>query len=518
LAQAEAGKRSLAERASSHFREGHFEQAIALYEQYIAAEGGLSKLSDVQFVELSTAQYSLSRVADAAVTYEAALRATRSKELRVTLRYHLASCRLLMGQPAEAIALLEDVIEHGRDYRLQAKHALSTAYIGLSPVTHAEEILRICQEVLGEVKHDDELRPEDVAELTAASYINMTQVLRAINQRDDARAAIMAAMEAIDDRRFPGLAATVIGWVDDREMRSSLLRKAITLIVDSQRELSSLPNAFELKLEGLGRLLNAAYQGGEQDLFAALLPFAVRATGETGFQALWTLASATSLEQQTTPARNGLLKYALTEPSVAAPASPRNRVDAARLWLENSSEPENSEGFGFFAREINANPTLLQESDILLLIGRLGPLLRFGFHRLALELADFVSEHRDYFLRETAALYALYLQHETTLHDELKELWKAHACAREILRLTSASSLRTIDVPHSVVAVIPRVRSAAQAMLQKKQSDPLIGIGRNDLVVVQDPATGVRTTSKFKKVADELRSGELIFLERARRP
>jgi hypothetical protein len=281
--------------------------------------------------------------------------------------------------------------------------------------------------------------------------------------------------------------------------------------------LSSLPNAFELKLESLGRLLNAAYQAGERDLFAALLPFAVHATGETGFQALLSLASSTSPEHQTAPTRNGLLRYALTESSLAASASPRNRVDAARLWLENSNEPENSEAFSFFARDIDANRTLLQESDILLLIGRLGQLLRFSSHRLALDLVQFVSEHRDHFMRETPALYALYLQYEMTLHDELKDLPRSHACAREILRLTAASSLRTIDVPASMVAVIPRLRSAAQAMLQKKQSDPLVGIGRNDLVVVQNPATGLTTTTKFKKVADQLRSGELILLEKSRR-
>lgn len=515
LTQVEAGKDGLADTAAAHYRAGRYIKAVALYEQFMEeGGGGLESLGAIQLMELGVARYSLSRLSDAIPALQAAISASsRSRELRETLSFYLASAHLLSGDTATAIPMFQEVIAYDGQFRWQAKHALSSAYLSLSTVANADTIIRLSNEVLEGIAAVD-FDESSAAELSAASHYNLAQVYFATNQRDKARAELQNAIASIDKRQLPGLGAAIIDLMDDKDAKRKLLIQAITAVLESEPELSESPDAFALKADSLGRLLDAALDTREAELFRRLLDFSKTILSGTLFDQILSLARSSATRPRNAKNLNALLRFVLTDQQCLETSTAATRFEAVRLWLSGSFEPDNSVAFTHFKAEIDDNSGLLEGDDIVFLVGRMGNLMRLHKYTEAFEVVDFIRSHEEFFRSNFYGFFVLFVQYEMALYRSLGDATKEREVALEIMRLTTVSNLRGLELPSHLEGLMPQIRKIAWNVLHEASTDPLAKLGRNDQVIVRIPSSGLEMTYKFKHVEKRLKSGELEFVRK----
>jgi tetratricopeptide (TPR) repeat protein len=513
LTQVEAEQRGIVEAAAIHYRERRFRQAVDLYEQFLVSRGGvLSDLNCIQLMELGIARYSLSRFAEAIPVLQEAISAVgRSKELRETLKFYLASAHLISGDVASAVPLFNEVINFDGEFRLQAKHALSSAYLSLSIVEYADLITSLSNEVLSEVDVSG-LSPLAIAELEAASHYNIAQVFLATNRKDKGRAHIRSAVECAGSAHLPGLVAVVSEFIEDRAYRRTLLIQAVQCILENEPVISDSPDAFVLKMDSLGRLLDCALELGESDLFRSLLAFTQKSCSGTAFDQILAIIRMSANRPRNRKTLDHLLHYVMNDGDIINSSSAPSRLEALRLWLSDSSEPYNTEAFYRFVKEIRGNRGSIEGEDLIFLLGRIANLLRMGNFLEAVRVIEFVREHEKFFIDRSLVFFVIFVQHEMALYKSLGDNIHEQSCAREIIELTSSSVLKLHDVPSAYEAVIPRLRALAIQVIDEAKERRGSKFGRNEYVVVRHKSTGVHETAKYKLVAGRIASGELEII------
>ena len=514
LTQMEAKLTGIGNTASNLYRDGNFAQVIQLYKQLIEVSGKDS-LSDIQLLELGLSEYKQALVSDALLTFTDGLEKTKSRDLKNTFRFYLANSYVILGKAKEATHLLEEVIKFNDSYRLQAKHALSSAYLALSLDEFASKIIALCNEVIAEVDQYEELSEAETAELKAASLYNLSQAYVAIGESDRVQSAIRAAIISIDDERYPGLAALVVRSVDVLEERQAILRRAAELVFEHRPCFSILPTAFEFNAECLIRLLDAAIELKEGKIIDGLLEFGLSQGEGSHFERALSLVRSQSDATRGRLGRNAVLRFAFSNAEVVSSSTPRARLEAARLWLEISSEPDNSAAFKIFVKELNQNPDLIQATDLLPLVNRFSTILRFARHDDAIELMAFVRSHENNFRDTVRAIFVLYVQHEMSFYRQIEDDQQQHEAAREIIRLTTPSNIRQLEIPNQFEALVNRLRQTALDTIGAKLGQGIINYGRNDLVLVRDKRLNIRLVTKYKKVSEKIRSGEFELIGRA---
>lgn len=514
LTQVEAKMHGVSKTASNFYREGSYDQALALFNQLIETTGGISSLSDLQLLELSFTYYRLNQLTPAISAFKATLEKTKSKDLRNTIKFHMASIYLKLKNKNDAIDLFRDVVSFNGTYRLQAKHAISSAYLIGSSAESAGEIIRICQEVLQEVADDGELTDSQISEVKAASFYNLAQAYEILGKEKEAQDSYVNALKVIEPEQFPGLAAMIVNYVGDVELKISMLERASCLLLEYKPTLEAHTSAFDFTMEGLVRLLDVAAELKQDAAFSTLLDFGLSISKDDRFKTGFSLASAQEDSARSRIARSAILRAIFSDRQSVSSSSAGVRLDAARLWLDVSEEPDNTVAFNRFCAEVGQNSDALHEGDLLLLVARFARILRVARSDSVWELIAFVRSHEKYFIERVRPIFALYVQHEMSFFRYLKDEVRENGAAQEIVRLTTQSSLRHLRISGHTETLINRVRATAQATLQSRGKGPLSDIGRNQLVIVREVKTGLRYTIKFKKVIDRLASGDLELVEK----
>lgn len=512
LTQVEAKMSGVGNTASNAYREGNFGQAIKLFNQLVETSGGLSSLSDLQLLEFGLAQYKMYRLDEAAITLEAASQKTKSKDLRNTIKFYIASIHLRHKNPVAAIELFDDVVKFNGTFRLQAKHAVSSAYLMKDLDEHASDIITICNQVILEAEEDQELSDSDISELKAASHYNLSQAYSAIGRDDKAQESLSEAVRAIEEERFSGLASMVIRSMSDRETKRDTLETAARLVTEHRPVLEVSSGGFEFTIESLIRLLDAAVELRENSIFDGLLEFGLSTGDGPRFERALLLARTQVDSSRSRAGRNAILKAAFASADIFSTSSAKARLDAARAWLEVSDEPENGLAFLHFTREVGDNIDYLDEKDLLVLINRFSTLIKTSRDDDAWKLIAFVRLHELYFRERYRPIFVLYIQHEMAFYKSTGNLSREKDVAREIIRLTSSGFSRSSGSMSQYDVLALKIRGLAQAALQARPVRPHSNIGRNDLVSVRDRATGLQSSAKFKKVGDRIASGELELI------
>lgn len=513
LTQVETKLSGITKTAANFYRDGNYEQALSLYERFIEQHGGTDKLDDLQLLELAMSQYNLSRLDDAMATLQVVLDKTKNREIRNTVRFHLASAKLQLHNAAEAIPLLEEVIKSDGSLRLQAKHALSSAHISISLEKNADIIIETSNAVLEEVKIDSDLSDLDVAELTAASHYNLAQAFFAKKDNERAQLALNSAIEAVDRERLPALIALIIHFITDANYRAAVLTDGVDVLSTRDPVLSTRPSAFEFKAESLGLLMDVAIKDKQHAIFDRLLSFGLLVVEGSQFDRLYKLAYLVSKHSRL--AASALVKLAFQDP-VSVVATPiQDQLDAARLWLRTSLEEDGSSAFRYFVSALDDKTKSPNEDDIFLITRHFSALIRLSRMTEALALTQFTRRYADFFSSKSPLGFALYVQHEMGLFQKLGDRGQERERAKELLRLTASSAVKPLGLSSQLESFVNNIRAFAKEGLVNKSSRPFADVNRNDIVIVRDPVTGFHRSVKFKKVSERLLAGKLEFLGKA---
>lgn len=510
LTQIETKLSGITKTAANFYRDGNYEQALSLYERFIEQHGGTDKLDDLQLLELAISQYNLSRLEDAIATLQTVLDKSKSRELRNTVRFHLALAYIQLNNAAAAIPLLNDVVKSDGSVRLQAKHALSSAYISISLEKNVDKIIETSNKVLEEVKIDSDLSDLDAAELTAASHYYLAQAFLIKNDNKKAQLALKAAVAAVDKEHLPALTALIIHFITDDSYRTEVLTDGVDALSTRNPTFSTRPSAFEFKAESWGLLMDAAIKDKQHALFDRLLSFGLLIVEGDRFDQLYKLACLVSKHSQL--AASNLIKRAFQDSESVALAQNQEQINAARLWLRTSLEKDGSSAFKYFVSALGNEVEFLHEDDIFLITHHFVTLIISSRITEALALTEFTRRYTNFFSSKSPLGFALYVLQEMALFQKLGDKAQEQKHARELLRLTAISAVKPLNLSSQLESLMNDIRTRAKKALVDKNSDPFADVNRNDIVKIRDPVTGFQKSIKFKKVRESLLKGKLEFL------
>lgn len=513
LTQIETKLSGITKTAANFYHDGNYEQALSLYERFIEQHGGTDKLDDLQLLELAISQYNLSRLEAARETLQTVLEKTKNRELRNTVRFHLALANIQLDNAAAAIPLLDEVIKSDGSLRLQAKHALSSAYISISLEKNVDKIIEISSAVLEEVKIDSDLSDLDAAELTAASHYYLAQAFSKNMDNKKSQLSIKNAVESVSKEHLPALTALIICFISDEVYRTALLTESVEVLSTRTPSFSTSPSAFKFNAKSWGLLIEAAIKDKQQLLFTRLLSFGLSTVEGGRFDQLYKLACLVS--KQSKLAANALVKLAFENQESVAISQNQERVDAARLWLRTSLAEDRSCAFRQFVSALNDKIEFLYEDDIFLIIHHLSKIMLLSRLTEAWTVIEFTRRYADFFSNKAPVGFALYVQHEMVMFHRLGDRVQERKRAVELLRLTAASVIKPLGLSGHLEALVNDIRTFAKKGLVNKNELTFAGVNRNDRVIVRDPITGFRRSVKFKKVSELLLEGKLEFLGKA---
>jgi tetratricopeptide (TPR) repeat protein len=521
LSQVEAGKKGLLEAASKRYKEHNNDEALALFQEFIEADGGEANLTDVHLMQLGLSYYHLSHLEEAERAFKSALSKTRSSELRNLLGFHLATTKLRLGSPQEALPLLEEVAKVSGDVQLQAKQQIGAALVAISIVENADKIIQISTTVLDALNYNKDLSDEEIAELRVISYYNLAQTYRATDRPDQARRALLSTRDAALPGQLPGLSSVLFSdGLEGEERREALIGAAKTVI--SERLPYSLSPAFiAFTRNDMAVLLSVALELREQALFDGLLNVATGDRPSEGFATLVDLAHTSSKPSRAAQLSN-LLRFALSDETLVANGTPKLQLEAARGFYYHAKPLQREEAFKIYF-DIAARSDVadhLTYDDLLLIVGRLGILVQEKRHKEALEIISFARKRADVFQSASNSLFALLIFQELNLLHDLEDEKNVKQRAREILTVLSSTRVQNDSFVTTFSSIVDELRDAAQAVLRgRPRSVERQGprkIGRNEVVTVRDKITDLRSSNKYKRVAARIANGELELVEKSR--
>lgn len=511
LSQVEAGKQGLLEAASKrHQEQNHFE-AISLFEQFIAAEGGQEGLSDLKLLELGVSYFSVSKLVEADQALTLALERTRSSTFRNVIRFHLGNTKLLFGNAHEALPLFEEASRHEGYFRLRAKQNVTEALALISLQDNAERILETSGAVLAELAVDEDQTPTDTAELTIAAHYQMARVYRMMKNPEMALTETRSVVAACLPFQLPGLSFILFAEELDSQERQDILRAAAGEVIDKKPDYSSSPGLTAFKADDMAILAGTALELGETEIFDQLLTVACEKHSSDRFATLIELAGSSS-SSAFQPLRMRLLSHALQhEPA----ASPETRLDAARGWMVGAKGAARDESERFFL-DLVSDPQLeayITKDDWIVLANRLGELINSSRYEEATRILTLAKSRSSFLQAESSLLYALFLIREMNLSSAFFDEPTAKRLARQVNSILAPQNIREDELAREYPVIVSQIRDAAGAILRPVNSPPARKPpGRNEMVVVRDRATGIQFRIKYKRAEARLRAGDLELI------
>ena len=515
LSQVEAGKQGLLTAASKRYLEANYQEAIDLFYQYIEAEGNEDTLSDLNLMEFGLAHYRLSQLAQASRILEAALAKSRSSELRNILRFHLATTQILAGAPSEAIGLLEEVAKVPGAYQLQAKLQIGTAFTAISAKEHADEIVRISEEVLHGAESDQDLSHEDAAELRVACLYNLALAYGATDRAEEAQASLDQARRAALPGQLPGLSSVLLVRKMSDEDRRETFVAAAKIVISERLPYSTSPASFAFKSGDMAVLLGAALELGEYELYEGLVEVAVSNDTSDRIPALVALATSDLIKSSQSATVGTLLRHINLTEIAAGSLSPKVRLQATRAWLMHADPNQREQAFKLYFEVLLTGEVddFIDLEDPVFLINRVGELSNEGRDEEMLAIIGYARARSHLIASKSRALFAFIIFNEMLALNRASKFDAARTVGYEVLDLISPSNLMKDAASKVLSSSIDQLREVTHgfmARLPNQRSHPKIG--RNVIVVVRDRETGALSEQKFKKVSQRIARGELELI------
>lgn len=515
LAQIEAGKDGLLEAAAKRFKDKDYKQAIALTDQYLGSDGKIEDLSDASLMDYGLSHYNLANLSGADRALSIAVTKTRSSELRIMIKFHLATVKQLSGNAQDALPLLDEVANTPNSFQLQAMCQLGNTLAALDSTLHYERIISITDEVLRRVVSDEDLEIVDAAVITIAAHYNLARVHLAAGNDTAAQDHLNAAVDPRLAAVVPGVAFMLLDERLDHNQVQLAVVAAAQAVLDGRLHYSPTPDSFAFNERGMSVLLALAFEGKQMAQFEGLLEIAMANSGLGCLGTLIELAEAT-----VKPGFNRrlamLMRWALGDNCVYSEATSEEKIRAHRFVFGNLKGAEREGAFADYWRHIK-DPQYLEhfsEFDAVLLLNRVGELM--SSHRLleAENLMSFAKTNVSLFIEKSTIVYAVFIFYEMNLRAQQSNDIGAQACAREILSLLDSKNLEEDPLVKATESLVIQLRDRAREILNPQPTlrTPL-KFGRNEFVIVRDKRTGVQTRVKFKKVSDRLASGDLEIVE-----
>ncbi len=509
LAQVEAGQKGLLTAAGRRYDSSEYSEAVSLVDRYLSSGGSIDTLDEVEIFQYGMSLYHTGDYRAAIDVLEKASTLSRSNEVRTVINYHIGLLAMLLGQMESAIVAFEPLSKAAGPYRLRARHALGTALLKTSIKDFSDKIISINEEVLSEAPDETNLSDTEKAEVISAAHYNLGQVYAAQNKQGWAKKAFESASLSASPAMKPAYASARLNVAEGIQERIAILREVADIIIRDGVPYSKTRGTLGFDQNDMAELLAVALETAESEIFQQLLKTACERTATNAFETLVTLATEADLK-----ANLGhvgiLLKHALTEPTILREALLKQKLNAATIWLRNSTEDEHHEAFQTYWVLVTdpAAAEFLSANDAVLLANYVGELAKSGDLAFAKEITAFVRRNEESLASASSTVFAFFVYNEMVIHRLEDNYERARRSAREILKLISARDVSTDIYAMRQPDLVVSLRQAASNEIDL-HSPALAKFRRNDIVEVIDTRTGLRYKTKYKKASDGLAAGYL---------
>ncbi len=513
LAQVEAGRDGLLRAAGSRYDENEYADALELYSQFFSSGGELEAIGELDLFRYALTIYNAGDLKEAPKLLELAASVQRSPEVKELLKYTSGTAKTLLGETTEAIEILEPIAEKSGPYSLRAKHGLGTAYLKAGLLENADRIIRINQEVLTALEEETELPDSDKPEIRAACYYNLGQVFEAQGRKCEAKSSFASAFRSAEPVKKPAFATAYLGLESSEGARKRTLELLSDILRTEKVPYSLGRGALSFDKYDMGVFIATSIEGNHSESFASLLKVAVDLSGASEFETLVELASLPNWKAKD-PRVVAMVKTALTDKTIFEEGLLKQKIIAARIWIQFADIETQDEAFDFYWGIISSDDALefLSFTDVILIASRIRDLLKNGRLFEAKKLANFVRSNEKHIDERASPLFAFFVYQEMVLHRIENEVSNAIKSAREILKLTSGQDAEGDIRSPQLVALYERLRQAASIQLTDGSAKTK-KYGRNEIVVVRDTSTNITFSAKFKKVMDRVKSGQLEIID-----
>jgi tetratricopeptide (TPR) repeat protein len=521
LTQIAASQKSLLDLAAECFEGERHAEAIQLIQDYVRQQPADYSLDPINKLRLGMSQFYEQRYDDSVQTLRDNLAEKNvTREFLGTCNYYIGSGLLAKRDFNDSIPFLEKAAETDGRFRLAAKLALTSAYVGLGSKDNIASIKTISQNIFDEYQDRkiEGIATDEDARLNAAAYFNLSQAHRAVGENKIADEFVLRALEISPVDMKPALLLRPYQHNAITEEIADFAEKAASHISETKIALAKAGLSSLAFTEGvLALALLRLQESGRDEKFSELLAYAVGnlyGHARRPFDVLIHLLRSSPAERvQLTP-----LLWTALERYQDNSVNSEHLLEALRFALELSTGTKRREAAKLYFDAVRSRAKRREDfsvEDLLAILNAVSEYMVDQANNDAIELAELGREVVSQNPSEYWVFGVVLLRQKLQIFTSQRKFDKAREVAERLMLETDAnyshrSALDGVDTE----SLLAGYREAAQRVLFDPSTDPLRKIGRNERVVLMEVESGRTLTLKFKFAVDHIKSGKYKFLSR----